>query len=35
MTKWAAKWILYNNFDFMHLTEFKLLSQIQGKSINK
>jgi len=35
MTKWAAKWILYKNFDFMHLMEFKLLSQIQGYSINK
>jgi hypothetical protein len=35
MTKWAAKWMLYKNFDFMHLMEFKLLSQIQGNSINK
>jgi len=35
MTKWAAKWVLYKNFDFMHFTEFKLLSQIQGNSINK
>ena len=35
MTKWATKRILYKKFDFMRLIEFKLLSQIQGNSVNK